>query len=161
RRPGARIVIVGGDDADYSPPLPAGRTHRQDMMAELGDRIDYSRVTFIRRLAYDAYLDLLRRTTVRVYLTYPWVLSWSLLESMAAGGLVVASKTPPVEEVIEHGKNGLLVDFHDHDALARAIDEAIAKRGALRHIRDNARRTVVKRYDLKRVCLPAQVKLVE
>jgi glycosyltransferase involved in cell wall biosynthesis len=96
-----------------------------------------------------------------VYLTYPFVLSWSLLEAMSAGCLVVGSRTPPVEEVITHGENGLLVDFFSAEKQAFEIDEALRRQRDLAPLRAAARRTVLERYDLKRVCLPRQLQLVE
>jgi glycosyltransferase involved in cell wall biosynthesis len=160
RRPQAKIVIVGGDEIKYSPPLPQG-TYRQIMLAEMGSRIDLSRVQFIKWLPYEQYLALLRRSSVHVYLTYPFVLSWSVIEAMASGCLIVASRTPPVEEVITDGKNGLLVDFFAPEQIAARIDEALRGKDAMQPIRDAARRTAVEGFDLKRVCLPAQVRLVE
>ena len=161
RRPKARIVIVGGDEVSYSPRLPAGETYRNRLLRELQGRIDLSRVQFTGRLPYADYLALLRRSSAHVYLTYPFVLSWSLLEAMSAGCLVVASRTPPVEEVITDGRNGLLFDFFSTEGLAAAVDEALRRREDFEALRINARRTVLERYDLKRVCLPAQMRLLE
>jgi glycosyltransferase involved in cell wall biosynthesis len=160
RRPAARIVIVGGDDVSYSPRLAAGDTYRARLLRELDGRIDLSRVSFTGRLSYADYLALLRRSAVHVYLTYPFVLSWSLLEAMASGCLLVASRTPPVEEVIEDGVNGLLVDFFSPAQIAARIDEALSRQAAYRRLRAAARRTVVERYDLRRRCLPAQARLI-
>jgi glycosyltransferase involved in cell wall biosynthesis len=115
-------------------------------------------VEFRGRIPYADYLGLLRRSAVHVYLTYPFVLSWSLLEAMASGCLVVASRTPPVQEVIRHGENGWLVDFFSPEALAARVDEALADRHD--DLRANARRTVLRQYDLRTVCLPAQVSLI-
>jgi glycosyltransferase involved in cell wall biosynthesis len=161
RRPKARIVIVGGDDVSYSPRLPPGQTYRSRMLRELDGKIDPGRVSFLGRIPYNEYLALLRRSSVHVYLTYPFVLSWSLLEAMASGCLVVGSRTPPVEEAIEDGVNGLLVDFFSTEALAARIDEALTRQRELAPLREAARRTVLERYDLNRVCLPAQCRLVE
>jgi glycosyltransferase involved in cell wall biosynthesis len=161
RRPRSRIVIVGGEDVSYSPRLPAGQTYRQRLLAELGDRIDLSRVQFLGRVPYGEYLRLLRRSAVHVYLTYPFVLSWSLLEAMAAGCLIVGSRTPPVEEVMRDGENGLLVDFFSPQAIAERIDYALTRQAELAPLRERARATVAERYDLRRVCLPAQLRLVE
>jgi glycosyltransferase involved in cell wall biosynthesis len=158
RRPKARIVVVGGDGVSYSPSLPAGETWRTRLLRELDGRIDLSRVQFTGRIPYDAYLALLRRSAAHVYLTYPFVLSWSLLEAMAAGCLVVGSRTAPVEEVIEHGRNGLHTDFFSVEGLAGAVDAALS--GNWNRVRQEARRTVVERYDLRRICLPAQARLV-
>jgi glycosyltransferase involved in cell wall biosynthesis len=160
RRPKARIVIVGGDEVSYSPRLPPGETYRQRLLGELGERIDLSRVEFRGKVPYADYLALLRRSAVHVYLTYPFVLSWSLLEAMAAGCLVVGSRTPPVEEVMRDGENGLLVDFFSPSAIAERVDYALSHQADLEPLRARARETVVQRYDLRRVCLPAQLRLV-
>lgn len=161
RRPKARIVIVGGDEVSYSPRLPPGQTYRAALLRQLDGKIDLSRVSFVGRIPYRDYLALLRRSSVHVYLTYPFVLSWSLLEAMACGCLVVGSRTPPVEEVIADGVNGRLVDFFSTEAIAAAVDEALGRQRELAPLRAAARRTVLERYDLRRVCLPAQLDLVE
>lgn len=158
RRPNARIVIVGGDDVSYSPRLPAGQTYRQRLLREIEGKADLSRVHFTGRIPYADYLALLRRSSVHVYLTYPFVLSWSLLEAMSAGCLVVGSRTPPVEEVIRDGENGLLTEFFSTEQLALRIDEALSN--DFTHLRHAARKTIIERFDLKRVCLPAQLELV-
>jgi glycosyltransferase involved in cell wall biosynthesis len=153
-RPRARFIVVGGDDVSYGKRLPEQRTYRQMYREELGDRVDWSRVHFLGKLAYGDYLKVLQVSAAHVYLTYPFVLSWSMLEAMAAGCLLVASRTAPVEEVIEHGRNGLLVDFFDPSALARAVADALARRDDHAPLRAQARQTVVERYDLKSICLP-------
>ena len=158
RRPNARIVIVGGDEVSYSPRLPPGQTYRQRLLREIEGKADLSRVHFTGRIPYADYLALLRRSSVHVYLTYPFVLSWSLLEAMSAGCLVVGSRTPPVEEVIRDGENGLLTDFFSTEQLAARIDQALSMDS--RPLREAARKTAVERFDLKRVCLPAQLELV-
>lgn len=80
---------------------------------------------------------------------------------MSAGCLVIGSRTPPVEEVMRDGENGLLVDFFSPEGIADRVDWALARQDELRPLRSNARRTVVENYDLKRRCLPAQAQLVE
>ena len=158
RRPNARIVIVGGDEVSYSPRLPPGQTYRQRLLRAIEGKADLSRVHFTGRIPYADYLALLRRSSVHVYLTYPFVLSWSLLEAMSAGCLVVGSRTAPVEEVIRDGENGLLTDFFSTEQLAARIDQALSMDS--RPLREAARKTAVERFDLKRVCLPAQLELV-
>ncbi len=159
RRPKARIVIVGDDEVSYSPRLPPGRTYRERMLRELEGKIDLSRVHFLGKIPYSDYLALLRKSSAHVYLTYPFVLSWSLLEALSCGCVVVASRTPPVEEVITDGKNGFLVDFFSTEAIAAGVDEGVSARHEA--MREAARRTAVERYDLKSVCLPAQHRLAQ
>ena len=161
RRPRARIVIVGGDEVSYSPRLPAGQTYRQRLLAELDGRIDLSRVKFLGRIPYGDYVALLRRSAAHVYLTYPFVLSWSMLEAMSAGCLVIGSRTPPVEEVVRDGENGLLVDFFSPEAIAERVAFALEHPAELQPLRRRARAAMVERYDLRRVCLPTQLRLVE
>jgi len=159
-RPRARILIVGGDDVSYGARLPNGETFRQRMLAELGDALDLSRVHFLGKIPYPLFLNVLQVSAVHVYLTYPFVLSWSMLEAMAAGCLVVGSRTAPVEEVIRAGENGILVDFFKPDDIAARVVEALAEPGAFRRLRENARQSIVENYDLKRICLPDQLKLL-
>jgi glycosyltransferase involved in cell wall biosynthesis len=161
RRPKAHIVMVGGDEVSYSPRLPPGQSYRARMLAEMQGKIDMSRLVILPRLAYDDYLALLRVSSAHVYLTYPFVLSWSLIEALSAGCAVVASRTPPVEEVIREGQNGLLAGFFSTEEIAARVDELLRDPERTRAIRERARRTAVEGFDLKRVCLPTQVRLVE
>ncbi len=153
-RPNAKVIIVGGDNVSYGKRLPEGHTYRRRYCSEIQDRVDWRRVFFVGKLPYSDYLKVLQISAAHIYLTYPFVLSWSMLEAMAAGCLLIASDTAPVREVIEDGQNGLLVDFFDSPRLAQQIAEALATPEGFKHLRGNARQTIVDQYDLQTVCLP-------
>jgi glycosyltransferase involved in cell wall biosynthesis len=103
----------------------------------------------------------LQISSVHVYLTYPFVLSWSFLEAMSAGCLVVGSATPSVMEVLKDGDNGLLVDFFDFQGIAEKIDAVLEHPDRMQAIRDRARRKIIDEYDLKTVALPSYLKLID
>ncbi len=161
RRPRAHVIVIGGDSASYGPRLPKGQTYRQCMLEEVGTELDLSRVHFLGKVPYSTYLKVLQISRAHVYLTYPFVLSWSMLEAMSAGCLVIGSKTAPVQEVITDGKDGLLVDFFSPDEIAKETVTALEKPETFATIRKHARRTIVEKYDLRSVCLPAQIRLLE
>ena len=115
---------------------------------------------FLGRVAYPTFLKILQVSAVHVYLTYPFVLSWSMLEAMAAGCLVVGSRTAPVEEVIRDGDDGRLVDFFSPDEIAATVIEALADPELFAPLREKARQRIVEGYDLQRVCLPRQLDLL-
>jgi glycosyltransferase involved in cell wall biosynthesis len=160
-RPQARVVLVGGDGSSYSAQPPAGKTWKELFLAEVAPRLDMGRVHFVGRVPHEVLTQLMQVSAVHVYLTYPFVLSWSLMEAMSVGCLVVASDTEPVREVIEDGRNGLLTDFFDVEALAHRIADALARRAELEPLRAAARQAIVSKYDLARHCLPAQLALLE
>ncbi|MCQ8278167.1 glycosyltransferase family 4 protein [Acetobacteraceae bacterium KSS8] len=138
-RPDARVILVGGDGVSYGARLARG-TWRELLLAELGDRLDLSRVHFVGKLDYRAYGDLLKRSDAHLYLTYPFVASWSLREAMATGCAIVGSDTGPVQEFIRHKKNGLLVPFLDADALADAVLELLENTALNNRLRRAARK---------------------
>ena len=161
--PSAQVLVVGGDEVSYGMacPHPDGwRAALVDELARAGTPLDPARVHFLGRLAFGEYLKVLQVSAAHVYLTYPFVLSWSMLEAMAAGCFVIGSNTAPVSEVIVDGANGRLVDFFDRDALVCAVVHALRDPTRGRASREAARATVVQRYDLKRRCLPAALKLI-
>lgn len=160
-RPDAQVVIVGGDSTSYGARAPAGKTWKDVFFSEVVDRIDQSRVHFVGMLEYPRFLSLLQVSRVHAYLTYPFVLSWSMLEAMSAGALVVGSNTPPVAEVIAHGQNGMLVDFFDVDGWSRALVDALARPEHYMSMRAAARQTAVARYDQQTICLPQMVGFLE
>jgi glycosyltransferase involved in cell wall biosynthesis len=159
-RPEALTLIVGATDVSYGARPKDGRTWKDILLEEVGDRLDLSRVIFLGTLPYDAFRQMLRVSRVHAYLTYPFVLSWSMLETMATEGLVVGSATGPVTEVIRTGENGVLVDFFDVADWSRKLARALAKPDDYAGMRQRARRDVIERYDLQTVCLPEQLKLI-
>ncbi len=160
QRPNAQVLIVGRDEVSYGTLPKSGSNWREVMLAEVGGHLPMQRVHFLGGLPYADYLRLLQVSSCHVYLTYPFVLSWSCLEAMAAECVVVASSTPPVKEVIEHGKNGLLFDFFDTAALTRQVVAVLGNRPAFKHLGQQARQDVINRYDLQTRCLPELLKLV-
>lgn len=159
-RPEARVVIVGGDGVSYGARPPEGTTWKERFLGEIRDRLPADRIHFVGQIPYPAFVSLMQVSRLHVYATYPFVLSWSMLEAMSSGALVLGSATPPVTEMIEHGRNGLLYDFFDTEGLARQAIEALAEPGRFTAMRGEARRTIVERYDLATVTLPAWLRCV-
>ena len=154
KRPKTHVLIVGGDGVSYGMPAPPRSTYREMMMAEVGSQIDQNRVHFLGQLPYEDYIRVLQVSTAHVYLTYPFILSWSFVEAMAAGCLVIGSSTPPVMELLKNGVNGLTADFFDTKALVARMDYAMKNRKKLMKLRAAARKAAVTHFDLKRKVLP-------
>jgi len=152
-RPRAQVIVIGGDEVSYGAAPPSGTTWKSTFFDEIAGRIDQSRIHFVGRLPYPDYLNALQISSAHVYLTYPFVLSWSLLEALSAGCVVVGSDTVPVREVV-NSKNGLLVPFFDVQGLADQVIEPLAYPARFRSLRIQARQTILDRYDLTRICLP-------
>lgn len=161
RRPKARVLIVGGDDVSYGARPPAGQKWKDIFLNEVRERIDASRVHFLGNIPYPHFIALLQLSTVHVYLTYPFVLSWSLLEAMSAGCAIVASDTAPLREAITPDETGRLVDFFDVAGLADAVRALLDDPPARERLGANARAFARAHYDLKSVCLPRQLAWVE
>ena len=163
-RPNARVLIVGGDDVSYGARPPKGQTWKQIFIDEVRSQIpdqDWARVHFLGRIPYDQFQSLLKVSRVHVYLTYPFVLSWSLFETMSVQGAIVASKTAPAEEAIIHDQNGRLVDFFDKDALVEEVTRLLDNASELEELGRAARKLIVNNYDLASICLPKQLSWVE
>ncbi|MBA85917.1 glycosyltransferase family 4 protein [Thalassobius sp. S69A] len=163
-RPNARVLIVGGDEVSYGARPPKGQTWKQIFIDEVRGRIptpDWDRVHFLGRIPYDQFISLLQVSRVHVYLTYPFVLSWSLFEAMSTQAAIVASDTAPVAEAITHDVNGRLVDFFDKDALVSEISGLLDDPAARARLGAAARDLIVRNYDLKTVCLPRQLDWIE
>ncbi|MBL0931052.1 MAG: glycosyltransferase, partial [Alphaproteobacteria bacterium] len=158
--PDTQVLIVGGDGVSYGIKPPDGISYKDRYLAEMRDQLDLSRVHFLGRVPYDTYLKVLQVSAAHVYLTYPFALSWSLLEAMAAECAIVASRTGPVPEAIEDGKSGVLVDFFDRDGLADAVAAVLEKPAAYRAMRTRARAKVLRDYALA-ACVKRHADLVE
>jgi glycosyltransferase involved in cell wall biosynthesis len=161
RRPRAHVLIVGGDGVSYGAPAPNGQSYKQWMLDEVGKELDLDRVHFLGQVPYEVYLRILQVSSVHVYLTYPFVLSWSFIEALAAGCLVVGSATPPVLEVLSDRINGLTVDFFDTDGLVERIEEVLEHPDRMQRLREAARRTAVVDFDLKQRQLPSWLRLID
>lgn len=160
RRPKLKVFIVGGDGVSYGC-APESGSYRERYLREVAGQLDPQRVFFLGKVQYKVFLQLMQITRCHVYLTYPFVLSWSMLEAMSAGALVVGSRTAPVMDAIKDGSNGLLVDFFDVAGLAERVCDVLANPGRYDGMRAAARQTVLERFDLESVCLPAYARLLE
>lgn len=160
-RPNAQVVIIGGDGVSYGASPGEGKTWKDIFLNEVRDRVDLSRVHFTGKVPYATFVALMQVTRVHCYLTVPFVLSWSMLEAMSAGALVVGSRTPPVEELITDGVNGRLADFFDSRDLAEILVDSLARPEDFNALRTAARQHILENYDLHSICLPRLVAFVE
>ena len=164
RRPNAHVFIVGGDKVSYGAAPPSPNSWKEIYIKEIRPLMtdsDWSRVHFLGTLPYSKFIPLLQISTVHVYLTYPFILSWSLLEAMSAGCAIVASNTKPLLEAIKHEETGLLVDFFDAKELENNICRLLDNENLRDKLSQNARLYAIENYDVKNVCLPRQLKWVE
>ena len=163
-RPKARILIVGGDGVSYGAAAGEGRKWRNifkdEVRAQISDE-DWARVHYLGNIPYSHFIPLLQLSAVHVYWTYPFVLSWSLLEAMSAGCAIVASDTQPLREAIAHDQTGRLVDFFDPSRLSQEVCDLLAKPRERARLGAAARDFARKNYDLNSVCLPRQIAWVE
>ncbi|MDD3436258.1 MAG: glycosyltransferase [Candidatus Gastranaerophilales bacterium] len=150
KRPNAHIVIAGLDDVYYGPRLKEC-TYKEYMLKKLD--LDTSRLHFVGALSFVDYVRLLQISSVHVYLTFPYILSWSILNAMSAGCCVIASDTAPVLEVIQDNYNGLLFNFYNIDQLVEKVDYALENRNKMLEIRNNARQTVLDKYDVRKLLM--------
>ena len=158
KRPECHFVIVGKNRVAYGKNLPDGKNYKDVMLEKFP--LDLNRVHFTDLLPYDEYLQVLKASSVHLYLTRPFVLSWSMLEALSTGCLVVGSSTPPVKEVIEDGVNGLLVDFFTPKKIASKIIEALNNPDKMAKIRTRARETILEKYDLAKL-LPEHLEWIK
>ncbi len=163
RRPRAQVLLVGGDGVGYGAAPRDGRSWKQTFAEEVRPQIpdaDWARVHFLGNLPHAQFVALLQLSAVHVYLTYPFVLGWSLLEAMSAGCAIVASNTQPLREAIVHGDTGRLVDFFDVPGLVREVCELLGDAPARAVLGGRARAFARAHYDLRSVCLPRQLEWV-
>jgi glycosyltransferase involved in cell wall biosynthesis len=164
RRPGAHVLIVGGDGSSYGPAPADGSTWKARFANEARAQMDateWARVHFLGNVPHAQFVGMLQLSSVHVYLTYPFVLGWSLIEAMSAGCAIVASDTAPVQEVIQHGETGRLVSFFDQPALIEQICDLLDSPQERVRLGANARAEAMRTFDLMTVCLPRQIQWVE
>ncbi len=163
-RPRARVLIVGGDEVSYGAQPPKGATWKNIFASEARPQIsdaDWSRVHFLGTIPYNQFITMLQLSTLHVYLTYPFVLSWSLLEAMSVGCAIVASDTQPLHEAIKHDQTGRLVNFFDVSKLTNEVCALLDDPKSRARLGKNAREFAQANYDLKTVCLPRQLQWVQ
>ena len=161
KHPDAHVFIIGGDNKGYGMPPPEGSTWKNIFFNEIEKEIDVSKIHFLGTVDHKSLISLYQISSVHVYLTYPFVLSWSLLEAMSCECLVVGSNTEPVKEVITDKSNGLLVDFFNQKEISNTINNILENPKKYEKLKKAARSTIIKKYDLNSVCLPNQIDLVE
>jgi glycosyltransferase involved in cell wall biosynthesis len=159
-RPNARAIVIGGNNVSYGRELSEGHTYRGMLESEIGDQIDWSRVHFLGQVPYDVYLTVIQMSRCHIYLTVPFVPSWSMMEAMSMGATLVASDVSPVREIITDKRTGFLVDFFSPDALAAKVVEVLAHRDNYRSIGMAARDHIVRKYDFRNVALRSNIRLM-
>ena len=159
KRPNAYVLIVGGEQGGYGSEPPERRSWKQIFGDEIASDLSKDqrrRICFMGQTPYETYLKVLQVSSVHVYLTYPFVLGWSLLEAMSAGCRIVASDTPPVLELMTHEETGFLIDFFDAQALSESCIKLLQDRDYGIDQSVNARDHIIRNYDLRKKCLPGQ-----
>ena len=157
KRPKARVLMIGGNETSYGSESSHPKGLRGEMEAELGDQVDWSRVHFLGKVPYEDLCRIIRISRCHIYLTMPFVLSWSLLEAMSMQATVVAANVAPVREAARHGATGMLVDFFDPTALADQVTDVLDNPGAYAHLGPAARAHVLENYDFLSRCLPEHI----
>jgi glycosyltransferase involved in cell wall biosynthesis len=156
-RSNARVLIIGGNEVSYGAKSKKPGGLRGEMEAEVGDRVDWSRVHFLGQVPYDDYQKIIQISKCHIYMTMPFVLSWSLLETMSMEATIVASDVEPVREAMTHGETGLLVDFHNPEALAQQVIDVLERPEDFAHLGPAARKHVIAEYDFLTKCLPEHI----
>lgn len=157
-RPNCQIIVVGNDGVSYGKKLSGNKTYKEQMLEEV--TLDMSRIHFLGKVPHHEMVRIMQISTAHIYLTVPFVLSWSMLEAMSTGCALIASDTAPVTEVVEHGKNGLLVDFFSPDDVVEKICQVLDHPDRMQDMRKAARDTVLHKYALDKL-LPLHIQLVK
>ena len=149
RQPDCHVLIVGGDEISYGRKPEGGLSYREKLSQEVS--FDQNRVHFLGKLPYADFMTMLQISSAHVYLTVPFVLSWSMLEAMATECVVIGSNTAPVSEVID-GENGVLVDFFSPSDIAAKVDDVLTNRASKKYValRKNARETIINNYNTQK-----------
>ena len=159
--PNAYVFIVGDEkNHGYGAPSPDGRSFKDIFFSDISDEIDTDRVIFFGRVPYEEFIKVIQISSVHIYLTFPFILSWSILEAMSCESIIIGSNTDPVSEVIKDNENGFLVDFFDFKALSDNVNKVLKNKDKYKRIGVNARKTILDNFDLHKKCLPAQLDLV-
>ena len=158
KRPNATFIIVGKNGAGYGPNSQEIIGYKERILGKMN--LNSDRVYCYNYLPYDKYIEVLQHSTVHIYLTVPFVLSWSMIEAMSAGCAVVASNTKPVQEVIRDGENGMLADFFNPSEIAEKVELLLKNPKMRQTISKNARRCVESKYSIKKI-IPDYIKLIK
>ena len=154
-----KIVIVGNEEGVSYGKANEGESWKKRFMREIEGKYEKDRLIFTGSIGYEEYLRVLKMSSCHVHLTYPFVLSWSMLEAMSLGLPVIGSNTEPVREVINDGSNGVLTDFFDENELAENVERLVSNKEFSEHVGKNAQKTIIEKYSLKK-CLPKQIALI-
>lgn len=157
QRPNLHIIAVGADEVSYGKQPAKGTTYRSEWLGKVN--LPEDRIHWCPTVPYDQLINLFQVSAAHLYLTYPFVLSWSMLEAMASGVALVSSNTKPVMEVVDDGVNGLLADFWSPEDVAAKIGQLLDAPDRNAQMRANARATVEERYALSKL-LPLHMQLV-
>jgi glycosyltransferase involved in cell wall biosynthesis len=141
------VSVVGGDEVSYGAAHPNG-PWREVMLTELRGKLDLSRIHFLGKIPYERHLKLLQRSDAHVYLSYPFVASWSLREALACGCVVVGGDTPTVTEFVRHDENGMIVPFLDSPAIAQMVLRVLEDERLAAKLRTAARADAEQKLDL-------------
>ena len=154
-----KIVIVGNEEGVSYGKANEGESWKNKFLREIEGKYEKERVIFTGSIGYEEYISILKISWCHIYLTYPFVLSWSMLEAMSLGLPVIGSNTEPVREVINDGSNGVLTDFFDENELAENVERLVSNKEFSEHVGKNAQKTIIEKYSLKK-CLPKQIALI-